>query len=154
MRDIIDIYEESKFPALLEVLFFMVLVIDLSLAVWMTFMAPLHISRMPYLKIAYFAVIPVAYIFPIVDAVFIRKAKKQLLLINNIYLSVRVAYLAFAFTSEILYRMAEASGNIDKEIASSIIRSGIFNIACTLLFSAAWIAMLNLSKKIKYHIAN
>ena len=154
MKDIIDRYEDSKFPALLEVLFFMVLVMDLSLAVWMTFMAPLHISKMPYLKMLYPVIIPIAYVFPIVNAVCIRKIKKRLLLINDIYLSSRVAYLSFVFFNEAAYRMAEAPREIDQAMSSSIINSGIFNVVFTLLFSAAWILILNRSKKIRYHIEN
>jgi hypothetical protein len=154
MKDIIDRYEESIFPGLLELLFFMVLVIDLILAVWMTFMAPLHISKMPYLKIIYLIVLPIAYIAPIVDSVCIKKTKKHLLLINDIYLTLRVVYLSFVFINEIMYRIADASTNIDKAISTSIISSGIFCILFSLLFSISWIITLHVSKKIKYHIAN
>jgi hypothetical protein len=154
MKDIIDRYEESRFPGLLELLFFMVLIIDLILAIWMTFMAPLHISKMPYLRIIYILIIPIAYIAPIVDAICIRKTKKHLLLINDIYLSLRVAYLAFIFFNEIKFRMADASTFIDKAISTSIISSGIFSISFTLIFSISWMITLHASKKIKYHIAN
>jgi len=154
MKDIIDRYEDSNFPALLEVLFFMILVMDLALAVWMAFMAPLHISKMPYLKFFYPIIIPIAFVFPIVNAICIRKAKKRLLLINDIFLSSRVVYLTFVFFNETKFRMAEASQDLDPALSSSIINSGIFNAIFTLLFSAAWMLMLNRSKKIKYHIAN
>jgi hypothetical protein len=154
MKDIIDRYEESKYPALLEVLFFMVLIIDLMLAVWVSFMAPLHISKMPYLRIVYLIIIPIAYVAPLVDAICIRKTKKHLLIINDIYLSFRVVYLTFIFINEINYRIAEASSSISKAISSSIINSGIFCIVFTLIFSIAWIITINRSKTIKYHIAN
>jgi hypothetical protein len=154
LKDIIDRYEDSKYPGLLELLFFLILIIDLILAIWMTFMAPLHISKMPYLKMFYLAIIPIAYIAPIVDAVCIKKTKKHLLLINNIYLSIRVVYFSLVFLNEIKYRIADASSNIDKDITSSIISSGVFSISFILIFSVAWIILINTSQKIKYHIEN
>jgi hypothetical protein len=154
VKDIIDRYEESRFPGLLEVLFFMILILDLLLAVWMSFMAPLHIEKMPYLKIVYAALIPLAYVFPIVDAIVIKKAKKHLLRINNIYLVYRLAYSAFVFVNETRYRLADVSAEIGKDAYLSIVGSGIFNIACTVIFSVAWIFAINTSKKVKFHIAN
>jgi hypothetical protein len=154
MKDIIDRYEESKFPALLEVLFFMILIMDLLLAIWMTFIAPLHIEKMPYLKIFYLIVIPIAYIFPLMDAICIKKSKKYLLQINDIYLLLRIVYLVFTFINETKYRIIEASSNLDNATSSSIISSGIFNISFTLVFSIVWIIAINKSKKVKYHINN
>jgi hypothetical protein len=154
LKDIIDRYEETKYPALLEILFFMILIIDLVLAVWITFMAPLHIDKMPYLKIFYIIIIPITYFFPIIDSICIRKTKKSLLLINNIYLVFRVIYFSFIFINEINYRLTAASGNIDKEITSNIVSSGIFCIAFILVFSIVWIITINKSKSINYHINN
>jgi hypothetical protein len=154
MKDIIDRYEESKYPALLEILFFMILIIDLLLPIWVSFMASLHIEKMPYLKNVYMVVIPIAYILPLVDAILIKKTKKYLVKINNIYLVLRVVYLSFFFINEINYRLAVASHQMDKEIYSGIINSGVFNIVCIFLFSFFWLFTINLSKAIKYHIGN
>jgi hypothetical protein len=154
LKDIIDRYEESKYPGLLELLFFMILIIDLLLAVWLTFMAPLHIGKMPYLGIIYIIIIPFAYIAPIIVAICIKKTKKHLLFIIYLYLGIRVLYLAFVFVNEIKYRIAEASPNTDEAISSDIITSGLISIAFTLLFSISWMLLVKYSKKIKNHISN
>ncbi len=132
----------------------MVLIVDVILAIWIAFNASLHIGKFPYLKIFYYAIIPLAFVFPIVDAIVIKKAKKNLLLINDIYLCVRIVYLAFFFINEIRYRLTESAVQIDKAISNSIVWSGIFEIAFVVVFSAFWISILHLSKAIKYHIDN
>jgi len=152
MKDIMDIYEESKFPALLEILFFFIIVIELTLACWITFMAPLHINKMPYLRIVYMILVPVTYIFPLLDLVVIKKAKKHLLLINNIYLCSSFFYISFFFVNEIQYRLTEIADKTDSLKVSDIMYSGIFSILFTLMFSVVWIVLINVSKKIKYHI--
>jgi hypothetical protein len=152
MKDIMDIYEESKFPALLEILFFMIIVIEITLAIWISFMAPLHISKMPYLKIVYMILIPITYIFPLLDLIVIKKVKKHLLLINNTYLSIRALYFSFYFINEIQYRITEITDKTDRLNVSSTINSGIFCIVFVLMFSTIWIILINLSKKIKYYI--
>jgi hypothetical protein len=154
MKDIIDRYEESKFPALLEVLFIMILTIDFTLAIWVSFMASLHIDRMPYLNSIYIIVIPIAYIFPLVNVISIKKSKKHLLRINNTYLLVRVIYLTFFFINEVNYRLAEAANQIDKVIYANIVNSGVLNISCVFIFSVFWIITINLSKTIKKHISS
>jgi len=152
MKDIMDIYEDSKFPALLEILFFFIIVIELTLACWITFMAPLHISKMPYLRIVYMILVPVTYIFPLLDLIVIKKAKKHLLLINNIYLGSRFFYISFFFLNETQYRLSEITDKTDSLKVSDIMYSGIFCLVFTLIFSAVWIILINVSKQIKYYI--
>jgi hypothetical protein len=154
MKDFIDQYEDSRFPGLLELLFFLILIVDFLMAIWVSFMAPLHISKMPYLKIIYTIIIPIAFIAPLIITICIKKIKKHLILIINTYLGVRVIYLSFLFLNEIMYRLVEGSANINKETYSGIIYSGVFCIAFTFLFSLIWILLINGSKKIKNYISN
>jgi hypothetical protein len=152
MKDIMDIYEESKFPTLLGILFVMIIAIEITLVPWITFMAPLHIGRMPYLRIPYMILVPLTFILPLVDLVAIKKATKHLLMVNTIYLSSRAIYFTFYFINEIQYRIAENSDKADGSNIADIVWSGIFCIMFTLIFSIAWIVLLNVSKNIKYYI--